>query len=296
MSRTTDDPRATENHPNPSDRLPPEHAPTSCYILRLIYENKKGPATPQCPQMPTDLLSAAVEAAAPWRDPPHRIRRIRALIKEHALPGIALTYEVKTAPRGFASTIPVPPPFDVPFEPTPLNEAVPRLIELVRLVNTKVPVGTRTAEPASRKRVLARWLVDLFILIPCGFFVLIKLAGLAFRGLTAGPVLELFLAILLALLGVALTRGWFSGQWLIVPGGVIVRRAAFWRVGVGLRRYVPRDSVLMLTPQGAAWKAEIYRDNKPISRALTELEAVALLAAWQSPIEPLPLERISDLQ
>jgi hypothetical protein len=54
--------------------------------------------------------------------------------------------------------------------------------------------------------------------------------------------------------------------------------------------------VLILNPSRPGWDAVIWRDGRSYLRKLTDLEAIALLAAWQSPIAPPEPERLSDLR
>ena len=90
---------------------------------------------------------------------------------------------------------------------------------------------------------------------------------------------------------------WFlTDDWYIVPGGVIVRRSLFRRVGEKLRLFTPDNTMLVIRPGPPGFFAEVWKDGLPLaSRRTTLLEASALVGAWHSDLDAPPLEQLSDM-
>ena len=85
-------------------------------------------------------------------------------------------------------------------------------------------------------------------------------------------------------------------QWLLVPGGVVVRTTGFgwghWRV----RLYSRVRSVLYVGRISAVqWTIAVADGTRVETVRVTGAEATLLLRAWLSPIEPPPPERLTDL-
>jgi len=111
-----------------------------------------------------------------------------------------------------------------------------------------------------------------------------------------GAHLEL-LTVMLGCAAVVLLMRWRRREqgplrWYLVPGGVdVVIQHRLTQVRV--ERFRPRDTLLYVAQTPKGWKVTLMpRESGDVtSTGLTLQQAQALLAAWQSPLEPLPLER-----
>ncbi len=98
-------------------------------------------------------------------------------------------------------------------------------------------------------------------------------------------------------MSVTLRSGWsFRRQWLVAPGGVILRESSFLRRGWQLHRFDRRQSVLIAHRVNRCYWV-VFVANREMHRqaTITESEAEFLLRAWLSPLHPPPLERLTDL-
>lgn len=87
-----------------------------------------------------------------------------------------------------------------------------------------------------------------------------------------------------------------SAAWFIVPGG-LMRRRTFWKGwGIPVERWTPADTLLILKYQQGNLRLLLHpKVGASQRKLLTQWEAIALLAAWQSPITPRPIESMCDL-
>ena len=108
-----------------------------------------------------------------------------------------------------------------------------------------------------------------------------------------------FYACVFATCAIVLTlrTGWsFRRQWLVAPGGVILRESGFFRRNWRLHRFDRRQSVLIAHRVSRRYWVVFVADREMHRKATTtNSEAEFLLRAWLSPLHPPPLERLSDL-
>jgi hypothetical protein len=84
-------------------------------------------------------------------------------------------------------------------------------------------------------------------------------------------------------------------QWLIVPGGLIGRRANY-RGGWNVHLFDRRESVLAVHRMGSSqWYVSVADRESHQSATITPTEVNALLRAWLSPLPPPPREQLTEL-
>ncbi|MGE0482295.1 MAG: hypothetical protein AB7Q17_17695 [Phycisphaerae bacterium] len=234
-----------------------------------------------CPTLPdAAIISKLRDAVAPWRHYGVMARRLAIIRKYHALPGIAVAFY--TAKRRLA----IPPPLRVPFEPLELDEGH---ANVTGLIDSLEPA----AASAARKRPIARWVVRMgimtAILLPQVVNGLVQV--IVHRKAWAYWLWGLIIGSIVL---VGAINWLITPQWLLVPGGVVLRRSMFGRIGESLRRYTPADAVLVLRPMNPGWNAELWRESGVTRRRATDLEAQLLLAAWQNPLPPPDEQRLAE--
>lgn len=171
-------------------------------------------------------------------------------------------------------------PIEVPFEPLSLPDAA-------RLLDQAVAgdrLGVASAAGEARSAGISDALLALLWIV--------IFAALAWRRGRFSPLIALPLVLFAArdpLEGVATNE-----DWLVVPGGVVLRKArgAKWRVRLQTRR----DSILTIFQiRRGVWCGMLGYDGEVAVRACTPDEAGVLLGAWLSPLAPPPIEQMGDL-
>lgn len=85
-------------------------------------------------------------------------------------------------------------------------------------------------------------------------------------------------------------------EWLIVPGGLLLRKQGKDRTKSDLELFGPQSSILVaLQTRKEAWSVIITDGNRKESIILTMREVDMLLRAWLSPIPPPSVEKLVDL-
>ncbi|TWT44709.1 hypothetical protein RAS1_11250 [Phycisphaerae bacterium RAS1] len=179
----------------------------------------------------------------------------------------------------------VPPAFEQPFEPVELGVNDPQLTTLAG------PAPTR-----EERVMFVVWIVIALALAALAIPALVALFFPAGRNLwlRGGPVLLCAAALIAAI--VALAR--LGSRWLLVPGGVVIARR--WRrparpelltrsAACAVLRYVHTGKTVILTLELWPLRGKVRR------RAVSQREAIALLAAWQSPHPPPTAEQLREL-
>ncbi|MCH7993866.1 MAG: hypothetical protein IIB57_05410, partial [Planctomycetes bacterium] len=83
--------------------------------------------------------------------------------------------------------------------------------------------------------------------------------------------------------------------WLLVPGGLLVRRSGWRSGGVSLHRYERSQAVLVvLRSKGTVWLSAVSDGRSLHFTSVTKDEVSLLLRCWLSPLRPLPIDRYSD--
>ena len=194
-------------------------------------------------------------------------------------------------------------PFQFIFEPQPLDEADPTFLQLEAL-EAADPTDTLTLRDARltsdpawlrlKRKIALRggWILTGVVLLP----VLIH----AWRSYRQGAVNWQFVlwvaCLVFTLFGNVGAWSWRK-QWLVVPGGLILRKAGLrdgrWRLFV-LR---PCDSILALYKRSRQlWILCVAREGLLERTVVTKREAEFVLRAWLSPLSPPAVEKLTDLQ
>lgn len=84
--------------------------------------------------------------------------------------------------------------------------------------------------------------------------------------------------------------------WLIVPGGLLVRKASRWRSAKStLVRYERSEAILVIIRMGKEqWLMSVGDGKSQHVTSGTETEVMLLMRCWLSPLRPLPIDRYSD--
>lgn len=92
-------------------------------------------------------------------------------------------------------------------------------------------------------------------------------------------------------------RNMVHGSWFVVPGGVVRRRVGFLSGKVDLHLFDRRRCVLCVHNIRNTLQQVVIADAETSSKKqATRAEVAFLLRAWLSPLEPPPVEQLSDLQ
>lgn len=269
-----------QQHTN--DDPPGGNTERACHVARIVLEGLSNRRPAVCSTLPSEVIASVSDYGATWRDNQHVARRLQELRDDMELGGIALWYQ-----RSKAQVDP-PAPLTVPFEPLLLDESASPLAELcgVAAPDRDVPrISPRW------KRAAVRFGLPLAVVLPQVVNAIVQVA------VQRSPfIVWLWGAMLVTMIGAGLLLWTLSDQWLLIPGGVIIRKSLFGKVGRSLTRYTPGDAVLIIRPMPPGHQAEVWRGQSVRGSRATQLEVIALLAAWQSPIPPPDLERCSDFE
>jgi len=198
-------------------------------------------------------------------------------------------------------------PLDVSVEPIPLDESAPAFASLAAAYaqTDESDEGTGAAAPTSNSdwqrafhrnlRFAGGWLS---ILGPATLSVVAVVDYFVNRSFS--PIILLVVVYFAVSLFSFGGRGaWRSrNQWLLIPGGIVTRKPARaqhqkWE----LRVFDRRDSVLLVRQeQRHLWRAWVSDATHAHSAHMTRSEAEMLLRFWLSPLEPSPVEQLSDLE
>jgi hypothetical protein len=293
MSANGDHERSAETSPGPPG--------AGCHVISAGFGSGLDAWNVECATLDGAILHALRDASHPDQGREAVARRVLAVVRQNALPGVAIVWNGTPFPPGpqrflLQSNVDlsVPKPWNMPFEPIDLDEADANL----RAICDTDPV--LQVQTCRTKRVgpfhLARWGMSYLFLV-----TLLPLAAIfsccCFPSLVSAGAAGWLLAFLVfACVGYVLVRRiGTAGKWLLVPGGVVVRRERIWSRRAELRLFTPADTLLLLTPEPPGWRATLSDESRRVSRLLTRVEATALLRVWQSPCPPPPADRLADM-
>lgn len=187
------------------------------------------------------------------------------------------------------------PPFDSPFEPTPIDDSRESFTELrgrrVGMIDQmRAAVDRMVAIPRTSR--LRRWANYAAI-----FVVFSMLFGLGFLGfisrLIAGTSRREWVAPMIVVGLFLVTILWHrlrGDSWFAVPSGLIVLDSKRFSSQTSARLFRRDDCVLMwVAPLNAVVIAS--RDGQVVGKEMSPYEAQFLLRAWLSPVAP-PDERV----
>ncbi len=267
---------------------PKRHLSPNCYVVKVRSNITSTPHSIDCRHLSDEALAELGRSVAVWTNHVTVVDRVWTYSRTRGLPPLAVVFE--NAPKHL---LPTPLPIDVPFEPTPLDESHPSLRHLIRLGDASDSIESTSATVASplQRALIRAGIPTLSAALAIGQVISI---WDGFRWNSPWHLVSVsVIGIAVVLLVLSLLR---RAQWLIVPGALIQRSPGAWWTGVALCRFTPPDSVLILCPESPGWRAELWVSGKQAARRLiTTLEAMALLAAWQSPLRTPTLDEMSDL-
>jgi hypothetical protein len=208
-------------------------------------------------------------------------RDIRAAAARHGVRCLAILYT-----EAVRHELEVPVPFHSPFPPAPLDETYPTVREICAATWDRAGTPRATPVVSIRRRIVAKCAEPIL-----GLLVLLMVLGIWVTPIGLLASVAIFLVWALVKLG-----SWWRGlAWFLVPGGVACRKKREVRGQTPVELYTPADSLLTIQPLAGGWLAHITRGTQTVSRNFTGVEAVALLAVWQSRRPPPRREELSDL-
>ncbi|MBL8878235.1 MAG: hypothetical protein JNG88_03865 [Phycisphaerales bacterium] len=258
-----------------------------CHFLMLPgFLTKAHQEQPFSDTLDDELLAAAAQAAASWRDAKFVASRLEALRDARQLPGIAVCYYMQDRPT-------MPGAITVPFEPVTLDEAEPMICGLV---DSAVWKGdSKTSPRNSINRTFLRIGIPLMVFANFGIQMAVQL--IVHGGLIRWNMFLLLVTSFLIVVGGALIAYHASDRWFLIPGGVVRRKSLLRSWHGPLVRHTPRDTVMIIRPMPMGGGiAQLWRKGSKSERALTPTELRALIGAWKSPLPAPELDRLTDLQ
>ena len=252
-------------------------APDSrCHVITVRGLPLKANHSISCSTLPEGVVSDIAHVLARKRD--YQVERaadVRSAIQAHAVGPVAIV-AVGSSPFS------IPAPLDVLFEPTPLREHHARFGELYSRVT-----GCVLAHPGRR----------LALRLGGGAVLLAAMAASVVLELDAHPVAAIgYVAVWSVAVAIAalvyLTIEWRSGNWFVIPGGVVVSRFAIGRLGDKAEHFTPAGTTLIVARHHGGWEATLCCGRRTVSRGLTSAELTVLLAGWQSTIGAREIEEL----
>lgn len=258
----------------------------------------------------TRALRAGMEMRDVWRQILSHVRPTAYRAAQRMLAGAAAAATCVNRVVCFAEldAQPVPQPFDIPFEPRPLDECAPGFDDL-RGVGTPSAATRSDARRAGflHKRLpLPRWMArNQAMWGGLGVIAVIWLAGAVvacieiFRGRGVSPVVWVLIA--LAALGLVvpyrkLARA--GTEWYVAPGVLIVRRSHLFRKAIAVQVYDRCHSVLLATTfRRGTWQLTVANAGGSVSQTtVSEDEAEFALRAFLSPLTPPDAGELGDFR
>lgn len=202
------------------------------------------------------------------------------------------------AQAGYCGTVRMGPanpalvaPFLHPFEARVLNERDASFREFVQAATLTEAGAPRRSQPAGSS--LWPRYAWVLVMVPAGIALVQELSKAATSGQLSGFILPA--TVVLAVLAAAFVLAPLWPVWLVVPGGVLVRRTHLHRP-TALRLFTGRACLLIAVATEDHWRVAVADAHGAAARNLSQCELDTLLRAWLSPLPPPALETLSDLQ
>lgn len=252
--------------------------PTACHLARIAVDRPtRGMHVPQARiVVPTlaDFLQARLRTIlAPWREEAIVAAEVRRLAQVEGLPGIALWFD--------SGSLLTPRPLPAPIQPLELHEADPQIIDVARasVGPLDAPGGLAAVSDGWSRGLLRAGLTEFQLLVDGAVLSAAMLMIHRFDRL-------LILAILAsAVLARVLWSMLVTPRWWIEPGGLTLRRPLAPSMAP-LRRFTPRDTVMIIRRGHPGWRVALYTPADRVVRLVTTRELIALLSAWMTPSRP----------
>lgn len=195
-------------------------------------------------------------------------------------------------------------PIEFPFQPTPLHEADAAFRELEAGLQDAERSGSATNRICgARKTMYRRIHPQIYLTGFLIFYVIFALiVGSVYYRLSSGTgSINYFIYLQLILPFIFLAPTWYrfraeKWRWILVPGGLVLRRPRRHTAGSDVHLFVRERSVIVIRRASLLfWKVNIW-DGKELGLAhLRASEVELLLRAWLSPLAPPPVEKLVDL-
>lgn len=227
-------------------------------------------------------LESALRSAKWWQDRYVAREFISALLSVHqsiSSGGLA----VLAAEVGFSA----PSPFVEPFEPIQLGRRDPQLRVLSGADNTK----------QEKQMLVVGWVLTV---VGLGVAIWLAVAYLMGRGRHFGLIFAILFVATPAVCGLVVALQTLGKRWYLVPSGVAIigGRGPDGRQRLEMCTRLNSVPVFRMVSTGKTTilMVEMLRiDGRRFRKAVSEREALSLLAAWQSPLDPPPAEQLAEL-
>ncbi len=253
------------------------------HIVRVNRRRAFSSAT--LPEQVRARLESVFRAARWWQDRwAHRAFRAAAREVLHVHGGLALI--------GPGVKVEAPAPFEDMFEPIEITGWIGGDTERLRVLSGDAPTRQERLMWIPR----AAGIVAIL-----GVSAIVILAFLGRFPLRAIPPIGAVILVAALVFTIALLVQSRSGRWFLVPGGIAIVRRPVRRGLPGRVTVVSRsDSCAVLryvsTGKTVVLMLELWTHaGKTLRRSVSNREAAAVLAAWQSPLTPPPDEKLMEL-
>ncbi len=181
-------------------------------------------------------------------------------------------------------------PLDNPFEPMPLDESSEAFIEAETL-----PLAVPASGSKLRRNI--RFGGGWVMVILFGITTIFAALGSFRSGKISPQAIQFLLMMLVPILGIGGRGAWRTNrQWLLVPSGIVVRKAGMFKKKWFLHLFQRADSALFVRQNSKQiWSATVADGNSWATVQMTTRESFMLLRTWLSPLPTPPLEQLSDL-
>lgn len=232
--------------------------------------------------------AATVAAAmAPWRDGNINQQRVMGLFGQPPFAGGLVIWA--DAPAELDSITPL----QAALEPTELREEDPEICNLAGF-SAPVPSQTSTSHHGIQQTV-ARLKLRMGVTWIGIFWLAYHIFTQWQRLNTRSWIGLILIAILFIMVLGAISNLWGRRFWRVVQGGVLIEPANVARFMQPPQLFVQQDAPLVIRKQESGYSASLWRDNGRETTTVTLTEAIALVAAWTSPVPPPSRELIGRL-
>lgn len=190
-------------------------------------------------------------------------------------------------------------PFELPFEPTLLNEQSQALHELAGrqisesqslLISFKLQMAQFSQSFGGR---VAGWIMAKLMLLGV-LYSIIQLLRTFFSGQFSQSREMLMGAAGIIVLSMVV-KFWHTSQWYVVPSAIVVRNSFWWRSAWDLD-VMPREKSLLLYWRRANQLVVVGPEGRCYSRTAWPVEAECALRAFLSPLPAPGRDELTDLQ
>lgn len=197
---------------------------------------------------------------------------------------------------------PSQPPLTVPFEPIPLDEADHAFLALEDGFSEATPTPECSPPRSTKDELTIRRLRKTylytgmwFLAAGSGFFLVFMTIGSLILGQFEPMILFYAFALLMTSLPLLL-GGAIGPAWLLVPGGLVLRKARKRKMATDVHLFRPAETTLLIRPLNKRLWLMIVSDEKEFGTAqISDRELTMLLRAWRSPLPPPSPQKLIDL-